>query len=477
MNLGVLAGAALGARLFDRLARNCRHTTMVVWARLFGLLALICSMASASGTDISTTASIKFGAIRWDRWYEDSPETRVLEQDKWHDRIPFFARRDRIGHLVLDGDLENTAAAEVAYARGMGIDYFIFGFYPDTGSWNRSRRTSAELDRALVSYLRLGDHLGVKFAVSLNQLFPVQDTPDVIETIVSLMKQPDYVRTDTGTLPLFLLAQDGSEVSRAFGSDEQARAVFSQLRAAVEKSVGAKLTIILMHYDYKQAEDARARYGLDMLSTYTNFSPGKGQQSFQSCIKHQANVWAAPLQQHLAYLPNITIGWDSRPRGDYAVAQGEPAVQRSWCGEPTQGELDQLFNSARAAAAQIPAEAPFHSIVVYAWNEFTEGGWLAPTWDNPHRPDTVRRAIATNRPMDTIRLTFPEPVEFDECPIRSTGRSLKRIADCRRAVLHPAPPWPCPPGTGVGEERVRAPSGLEARVWNGGWRDRTCIRN
>jgi hypothetical protein len=418
-----------------------------------------------------------FGAIRWDRWFAGSPEIPVLEQSKWHDRIPFFARRGQDGHLILDGDLENVAAAEVAYARGMGIDYFIFGFYPDTGSWGRSKKSAYELDRALISYLQLPDRLGVKFAISLNQLFPLEDIEDVTETIINLGSHPDYMRTNSGTLPLFLFAQDGLDFSKYFGSDDNARNLFARLRQAVETKLGAKLTIILLNSNYKQAEEARVRYGLDMLSTYTNYSPGEGQQSFESCVKHNAAVWASAIHEHLLYLPNVTIGWDSRPRGDYAVAQGQPPIKRSWCTPPTEPELIRLFDSAKKAASSIPLTAPFRSVIIYAWNEFTEGGWLLPTWDNSATSDVIRRAINANKTMSDIRLQFPSSIEFGNCPIRSTDRPLESVESCMQAVNDRAPAWPCPPGTHLGQDFIRAPSGFEAKVSNGAWRVRICKTN
>jgi hypothetical protein len=166
---------------------------------------------------------VAIGAIRWDAWFDGAPDQAVLEQSEWRRRAPFFARWDEGGKLRLDGDKEHVLHAEVAYAKAIGIDYFIFGYYPDTGSWGRDPDFSLKLNRALLSYLRLPDRSGVKFALSLNQLFPMTDVEEMAGAVATFAAHSDYMTTSQGALPLFILAHDGLDWSRFFGSDDNAR--------------------------------------------------------------------------------------------------------------------------------------------------------------------------------------------------------------------------------------------------------------
>jgi hypothetical protein len=436
------------------------------------VLAFMMLWQSCKANDLGSDVLI--GALRWDEWYDRSPEATVLDQPKWKSRIPFFARKDARGRLQLDGDIEPVLAAESTYARAMGIDYFIFGFYPDTGSWKRSRSGALALNRALSSYLALSDNSDVRFAISLNQYFPTEDLGDVSETLANLISDPRYVRTQAGTAPLFVLGHDGLDLDRIFGSEQNAISVFREIRYRVEQRAHAKLTIILLHYEHEKADAARLKFGLDMLSTYSDFAPGEGEQAFDKCINHELALWRAAEMKGLPYLPNVTIGWDSRPRGDLDEASGKPRVKRAWCNPPTAVELKRLFDAAKLAAVRV--KQPFSSILVYAWNEFTEGGWLAPTWgEEQTRMQDVRSAIGRNRVPHEVVLRFPDIIEPETCPVQMTAKPREGVL--QRCSVFPAgvaPSWPCPPGTSVEHELVRGPTGLEAALWPGAWRMRFC---
>ena len=40
--------------------------------------------------------------------------------------------------------------------------------------------------------------------------------------------------------------------------------------------------------------------------------------------------------------------------------------------------------------AHNPDLTPANAVIIYAWNEHDEGGWLAPTWTAERRPNTNR---------------------------------------------------------------------------------------
>jgi Glycosyltransferase WbsX len=418
---------------------------------------------------------IAIGAIRWDSWYEGAPDQKVLEQPEWKHRAPFFARYDENGKLRLDGDKEHVLHAEVAYARAIGIDYFIFGFYPDTGSWGRDMTRHFNINRALISYLRLADRMSVKFAISLNQLFPSNDVQDISSSLASFTSHPDYIKTKDGRLPVFILAHDGLDWSRFFGNDEKARLAIRDMRRAVREKTGKDIVFVIQYYDSVKANETAQRYGLDMVTTYSNFAPGKGavQNTSAQCVAHGQAVWAKAALNAVPYAPNVTLGWDDRPR-TASKAIGT-ASQGPWCASSTVDILRKHFSDAADFIRNQGSRAPFRTITIYAWNEFTEGGWMAPNLENGGIwMSMLRDAIGRNRKVGQVELTWPDAMGTTNCPIRTAQKDRNEIsAKCR---VQPAVTngWPCPPGQQQTSESVRAASGFESLLWAGGWQTKKC---
>ena len=65
---------------------------------------------------------------------------------------------------------------------------------------------------------------------------------------------------------------------------------------------------------------------------------------------------------------------------------------------PEPAELAAHIGAAMAWAEARPVCCPAKAVIVYAWNEHDEGGWLCPTLGAGGRPDDSRlRALAAMR--------------------------------------------------------------------------------
>lgn len=444
-------------------------------ALAFAILTLIGPFSAARAEGVP--AHVPIGAIRWDNWHNESPEKEVLGKAGAEKRLPFFALRNAKGELLLNGDIEPVQLAEIAYAQAMGLDYFLFGYYPETGSWGRSPRVFLGLNRALSTFLGLPDRRGMKFALLINQLFPVADIDDVAGSIGEIAAHPDYLKTFEGAVPIFILGHDGLDWRRFFGTDAEARRAVEAIRSAVRTKSGRDSVLILMHWDAAQAKAAIGRYGLDMMSSYAQAPPRRGvETSFSECHAGTRRAWDNALRAEVPLVPNVTLGWDPRPRDKVPAHVGTPPRPSAWCAEASAAELRQAFDEATRLATRPGANPAFRSIVVYAWNEFTEGGWMAPDGaDGPSRMARMRQAIGRQPLPKPVTLNFPSPVPIGGCPVRTTARHLEpTLAACTATPQAVAPAWPCPVGTSVASDRVRAPSGFERAIWSEAWTTRVC---
>ena len=99
-------------------------------------------------------------------------------------------------------------------------------------------------------------------------------------------------------------------------------------------------------------------------------------------------------------VPPLTFGWDYQPRiGGSPIyfggeASGDPNAY--WLA-PTPDEIARHVADGIAWLRANEPDAPAQIAIAYAWNEFTEGGWLCPTFlaGQPAGDTTRIAALAT----------------------------------------------------------------------------------
>ena len=137
------------------------------------------------------------------------------------------------------------------------------------------------------------------------------------------------------------------------------------------------------------------------LTTYYNVTP-KGTWATKSSEKHQyqevieANLQALHGTPQQPLIPLATVGWDRRPwEGPNGFGPG--GVQVSWyfegrTPEAFGGLLERLVRWMDANPDQVTKD---RLVMVYAWNEIGEGGWLVPCRDDPEGTylKAVRRVV------------------------------------------------------------------------------------
>jgi hypothetical protein len=90
----------------------------------------------------------------------------------------------------------------------------------------------------------------------------------------------------------------------------------------------------------------------------------------------------------------VTTGWDPRPRVEHPVSWTTVAAD-AWAQPATPAEIAAHLGRALAWTGQYPAAADAQTVLIYAWNEFDEGGWLCPTLrDGTARLDAIRPVLA-----------------------------------------------------------------------------------
>jgi len=130
-------------------------------------------------------------------------------------------------------------------------------------------------------------------------------------------------------------------------------------------------------------EPARTKSGFTHSTHYnvtSGYADGSEEHSFQELIDRAKPRWKGTEEQ--PYIPVINSGWDKRPWEGPKGLNNQPA---GWYFPDSSPELFKNFlTDAIQWMDNNPTKTPKERIVlIYAWNELGEGGYLVPTKGDP----------------------------------------------------------------------------------------------
>ncbi len=326
---------------------------------------------------------VRVGVVNWDcshpsdTWWGQY-QTRTLSPKKYRTYTPFYA--DILGEDKIDYHwrTQEEFDRELEYAIEAKIDYFAFVFYGEEGSKAHVQTSASDcshqvyrLKYAQRMYLNssLKDKIG--FAAIMGK-HPFGES-DYLE-LAELLKQPFYEKYN-GRPILYLFWQINEKD-------------INGVLKAVEKVGGEKPLFIAM-FGGKPPMDTR--YDLvDGLSAYSCGIDGITTHAELVDYALQENIWRADARVNdLIDAKNINktvplypIGWDPSPRVDIP-SPWTTYPDGPYAKSPTTQEL---LDGAKTFAEKINnteclRDTFFGHIMAFAWNEFEEGGWLCPTFN------------------------------------------------------------------------------------------------
>ena len=341
------------------------------------------------------------GVIRWDG-YNGSPavtqkqEMGFLKPEQWHSRAPWFFRKSGNPERPLEFNpnydkaiIRKTTDAEIQYAASAGIDYWAFCYYAKyKGGWQLRDNFEAYLAspfkrRIKASLILLGEHVGkgLSPAASAAPGAARKDWENLVNEIIPLLRDPSY-QTVCGGRPLVYLMQP-EELSKSLGDPSGKNASVENLQLAV-----AHLR------ERSQATGAGDPYVVGMNSGGIWAAVYVDKVSLNAVSAYRAAFGSTPEGTPYAQLwDNIRTkfinggsGIGSNPKREIIVplmsgasheprhvANPEKFGPQHYC-EPEPGEFKAHVLSGLDWAYANRKNCPAQSVLIYAWNEHSEGG-------------------------------------------------------------------------------------------------------
>ncbi|OPZ27720.1 MAG: hypothetical protein BWZ02_01554 [Lentisphaerae bacterium ADurb.BinA184] len=337
------------------------------------------------------------GAIRWDAW-TGGPVTgqveRTLGPKRYHDRLPWFAEVVDDTTVRIAGGRQAVMDREIEFAAHAGLDYWAFLIYP----------RDTPMSTALGQYLESPRRRQIRFCMILHNTLTVPDEtwPAERERAVGLLREPGY-QTVLANRPL---------VYAFTGNDSPFVRFRDFLRAARDKGVNPYC--VYMGWDPAHDFNQVRNQGFDAVSAY---AMGGDQPTFAGLAESvRERYWGNAASSGVPYVPLATTGWDKRPRKDNPVSweRGHGYHrQEVFPSRATPPEITAHLRDALSFVRSHPRVCAADTVIIYAWNEYDEGGWLAPTRGADGEPDASR--------LDAVRAALgnqnsPRPTSAGDAP-------------------------------------------------------------
>ena len=341
------------------------------------------------------------GAIYWDGWFTGNTYQQEFSPTSQYDnldRLPFYATTNPV---TVVNDSQAIMDQEIQFAHGGGLSYFAFDWYSPTNSF----QGADDYNHGLYDYLKSQYNSELNFSLLLqgSWLGGKANWNTTAQTLANWMVQPNYQKV-LGNQPLLYML-DFSGLLSTFGTDAAAAAAMNTLASAVQTAAQKAGVTVGAPYFVAQvgsaADGANAinKDGMNAIGSYAILpSADTSVQEYPHSDLTDADLayWNQTAATGKDVVPTIMTGWDSRPRWAGDVNGDGPGPYFT---EATPTDIGNDVTAALNWTSTNEPTAKADTVLVYAWNESDEGGWLVPTLQaGAARLTAVEQAVANFQP-------------------------------------------------------------------------------
>lgn len=310
-------------------------------------------------------------------WWEESPSKWETAGDDWRDDYP-----DRLPLLGQYND-QATMDKEIAAAAEHGVDFFqILWYYPGPDAGRRTSPQVDKLNRGVDCFRRSKESGRLKFTIVHTNHPPFQIPEDgewekACEYWCDVMGHPSYLRV--GGRPVFNIHSLHHALEVCGWDRERLADRLAALRRIAQQS-GLPDPLIGGGASALGVPSADTLTSIDFVSTYMGMPQLEKREPaypYSRLLSFAEAAWDRYGRRCARpYVPYLPAGWDPRPWQD-----PRPSFEM-----PDREEWTEALRRVKAALDRQPnLGIPSgdgrrqKALVIYCWNEFGEGGIVAPT--------------------------------------------------------------------------------------------------
>ena len=339
------------------------------------------------------------GAIRWDAWHNPDRGFAAreveysLSQKKYHWRAPFFSNIINDTAISITGYTQEVVDREIEYASEMGLDYWAFLLYDE----------NSPLSDGINYYVNSDKKDKISFCAMVNPARSFLTDVQESERLIRYINEPTYLKVN-GNRPLIYFFRPTNEFINSIGGENVLKEKLRMFCEKIKEAGFAEPFKVIMHYDQNIGLEMYNTFGADALSTYAIWGDnGEKGNNYQRLMEQCEQFWDSYNESGHKVIPTLMAGWDRRPRIERPVSweahEQKPGVGMDKYFElPTNDQLVQHFVQGIEWVMKNDYEDQARIILIYAWNEHDEGGWLCPTLNengtiNTERLETIKKIL------------------------------------------------------------------------------------
>jgi len=298
-------------------------------------------------------------------WAKNAPRQvtkRML--DEFPDREPVWGWRN---------DSQEIMERQIDLAADNGVEFFLFCWYwRDTqGPINLEAIAKLPGHESMNRYLKAKNKNRIKFAllVANHQGAEITGTDNWEQATVHWMQyfnDPQYMQVNGKPLVVIFNSKGIENESLAKMQEVSKKGGLSQgLTIAGCGNTAGKNFDVTTHYN-----------------VVPGYAGGHEEHRYAELADAQRAKWLGTKAQ--PYIPTVIAGWDKRPWED-ASGNGKGGAKQGWyyTGR-TPGQFKDFLGDAVRWMDEHPDQTvPERLLLIYAWNELGEGGYLVPTKGDP----------------------------------------------------------------------------------------------
>jgi len=316
-----------------------------------------------------------------ERWQDDAgwtalnPPTHLTKRmlEEFADREPIWGWRD---------DSLAIMERQIDLAADHGIAFFAFCWY-----WNPDprKRDQDPKHTGLQLFLKAKNNHRMRFCLLVanhaGYLFQGADEwEQAAESWLPCFKHPRHLTADGK--PLVIIFNPGNGDQDGFARVEAVARQAGLSGVAIAGCGGG---------DAKRGFTHTTHYNI-----VPGYAAGSEAHEFTELVQAHQRAWHGSREQ--PYMPTLSVGWDKRPwEGERGLGQ-----QPGWYfTDRTPDKLAAGLESAIVWMDRHPEQTTAERIVLlFAWNEFGEGGYLAPVKGDPDGAylRAIKRVVTGQRP-------------------------------------------------------------------------------
>ena len=314
---------------------------------------------------------MRIGAINWDavlpsNTYFGGFTTRNLGNEKHKTRLHYLAVENN-GKYDFPCRTQSDYYRELQYAIDGGIDFFAYCWYPDSDEERNICPENEEYEYLAPHYHELN---------AARKLYQTSELNKKINMCAILLTCNAYAKSDIDSLADAMKESyyekiDGKPIVVIFGGYKEK---FVKLIKGMLKEKGITPYVAVVDSDGRNNFNLQ-KGDADAITSYACFGSG---DKFSELNKICYEQNCGRLHYELPVIPLMTAGWNPMPRID----NPSPWIAYKNVAYPTVPEFDDMKESFSLLYKFISENSQYANTdhaLIFAWNEFEEGGYLCPT--------------------------------------------------------------------------------------------------